>query len=72
MKLMDALKPADDAPLTPLSEGASVKHTKTAWRTTEAAFRAAEAGVRALNKIGATGDRIARVEAQQALPKAEG
>jgi hypothetical protein len=61
----------DDAPLVALEDAPIVKHAETVWRTAESAFRTAEDGVRALNRIGATGDRIARVEAQQALPKAE-
>jgi hypothetical protein len=61
----------DDAPLVALEDAPIVKEATAVWRTAEAASRTAQDGVRALNRIGATGDRIARVEAQQALPKAE-
>jgi hypothetical protein len=71
MKLLETLRPTEEAPLVPVEETPRVTEATAAWRSAEAAFRTAQDGVRALNAIGATGDRIARVEAQQALPHAE-
>jgi len=71
MKLLETLRPTEEAPLVPVEETPRVTEATAAWRAASAAWRLAQDGVRALNAIGATGDRIARVEAQQGLPHAE-